>query len=174
MSVPRPARPAKLVAGFFLQQRDLAETLVDHLEALFGPADLVSPWLPFDFTAYYAREMGEPLYRRVIAFKGLIGQESLPDIKLKTNQVEEHFAYAGRRQVNIDPGYLLRERFILATGKDFSHRIYLRCGIYADLTLVYQKGRFTTLPWTYPDYADSRMLAFLGKVRRKYVRDLKA
>jgi hypothetical protein len=174
MSVPRPPRPAKLVVGFFLRQRNLAGVLMERLEALFGPVDLVSAWLPFDFTHYYAREMGETLYRRVAALKQLIDQKQLPDIKHQTNQLEADFVVGGRRRVNIDPGYLLLERFVLATGKNFSHRIYLRRGIYADLTLIYRKGRFETLPWTYPDYADDRLQAFLTKVRRKYTLDLKA
>ena len=166
MSVPRPPRPAKLVVGFFLHDRDLAGGIIERLEALFGPVDLVSGWLPFDFTTYYAREMGQPLYRRMIAFKPLIDQKQLPDIKHETNSVEADFVASGRRRVNIDPGYLLLERLVLGTGKNFSHRIYLRRGIYADLTLIYRKGCFETLPWTYPDYADARLQAFLTKVRR--------
>ena len=174
MSVPGPPRPAKLVVGFFLRQRHLAETVVARLEDLFGPVDIVSRWLPFDFTTYYEREMGGPLFRRVAAFKHLIAQEQLPDIKHQTNAVEADFAAEGRRGINVDPGYMLLERFVLATGKNFSHRIYLRRGIYADLTLVYRKGRFESLPWTYPDYADARLQAFLYKVRRKYALDLDA
>jgi hypothetical protein len=117
--------------------------------------------------------MGAPLYRRMIAFKELIEQDALADIKHQTDDLEGRFSRDGRRRVNIDPGYLLRERFVLATGKNFSHRIYLRRGIYADLTLMYHKGGWQTLPWTYPDYAEPQMQAFLIKVRRKYVLDLK-
>jgi hypothetical protein len=108
-----------------------------------------------------------------LAFKNLIDQEQLPDIKHQTNAIESAFTREGRREVNIDPGYLLLERLVLATGKNFSHRIYLRRGIYADLTLVYRKERFASLPWTYPDYADARLQAFLLEVREKYALDLK-
>jgi hypothetical protein len=75
--------------------------------------------------------------------------------------------------VNIDPGYLLPERLVLATGKNFTHRIYIGQGIYADLTLIFQKGAFRTLPWTYPDYADRCLIDFLTLVRNKYMLDLK-
>jgi hypothetical protein len=92
---------------------------------------------------------------------------------LATNQIEDHYAHKGRRRVNIDPGYMLRERFVLASGKNFSHRIYIGEGIYADLTLIYQKGSFKKLPWTYPDYSDNGMLKFLEKVRNKYILDVK-
>ena len=91
-----------------------------------------------------------------------------------TNQIEQTFAQGARRRINIDPGYLLMERFVLATGKNFSHRIYIGDGIYADLTLMYQKGSFQTLPWTYPDYAAPEMHAFLMQVRRHYAADLRA
>jgi hypothetical protein len=75
--------------------------------------------------------------------------------------------------VNIDPGYLLLERFVLATGKNYAHRIYIGQNIYADLTLTYAKGGFQTLPWTYPDYASPEIRDFLLQVRYKYSMDLK-
>jgi hypothetical protein len=173
MSVPVPSRPAKLLIGFFLARQKLAGTILERLEDLFGPIDLVSRWLPFDYTDYYTREMGAPLYRRMVAFKRLIDQEQLPDIKHLTNAIEDDHAAPAGRVVNIDPGYLLLERLVLATGKNYSHRIYLRRGIYADLTLIYRQGRFESLPWTYPDYADVQLQDFLFKVRKKYALDLK-
>jgi hypothetical protein len=109
----------------------------------------------------------------MFAFKPLISQGDLSAFKLATNQIEDHYAHKGRRRVNIDPGYMLRERFVLASGKNFSHRIYIGEGIYADLTLIYQKGSFKKLPWTYPDYSDNGMLKFLEKVRNKYILDVK-
>lgn len=119
MSVPVPSRPAKLLVGFFLGHQSLAGTLMDRMEDLFGPLDLVSRWLPFDYTDYYTREMGAPLYRRMVAFKRLIDQAQLPDIKHLTNALESDHATRDGRVVNIDPGYLLLERFVLATGKIF-------------------------------------------------------
>jgi hypothetical protein len=80
-------------------------------------------------------------------------------------------AAGGRRSVNIDPGYLVATRFILATGKNFNHRVYLARSIYADLTLLYDADRFRPLPWTYPDYRQADMLQFLGRVRSKYMAD---
>ena len=108
-----------------------------------------------------------------MTYKKLINQDGLPDIKLMTNRLEQSYAKSGSRRVNIDPGYLLYERFVLASGKNFSHRIYISGGIYADLTLIYQRGRFEKLPWTYPDYADEPILDFLTRVRDKYAVDLK-
>ena len=174
MSVPQTPKPAKLVIGVFAKNKKLIERLVLELSAQFGQVDLVSSWMDFNYTNYYKSEMGSPLARRMFAFKRLIEQAELADIKIATNQIEQTYSTAGRRQVNVDPGYLLHERFVLASGKNFSHRIHIGFGVYADLTLIYQKGSFQKLPWTYPDYADQAMICFLDQVRRKYVLDLKS
>ncbi len=174
MSSPQAPKPAKLVIGFIMKDRELFEPLAVELSADFGSVDMVSSWMPFDYTAYYEPEMGTPLFRRVLTYKKLINQDELPAIKLATNRLEQSLAQSGRRRVNIDPGYLLYERFVLASGKNFSHRIYIGSNIYADLTLIYRRGGFEKLPWTYPDYADKPMLEFLAQVRCKYAVDLKA
>ena len=173
MSRPAAPRPAKLVVGLFLKDKDLIGSVVADLQARFGALDLVSAWIPFDDTAYYQGEMGAPLFRRMMAFRALIRQSSLSSIKRATNAVEEKYARGEKRRVNIDPGYMLAERFVLATGKNFTHRIYIGGGIYADLTLMYRKGDFRTLPWTYPDYAGKRLQTFLTQVRNRYLADVK-
>lgn len=173
MSRPRQPNPAKLVIGLFMADKALLADLAPLLEARYGPVDAVSPWMAFDFTTYYRPEMGDRLFRRMLSFRDLIQQADLPRIKTVTNEVEARFSKDGRRAVNIDPGYLLHERFVLATGKNFTHRIYLSDGIYADLTLIFQKNTFQPLPWTYPDYADGKMIRFLSLVRRRYGLDMK-
>jgi hypothetical protein len=173
MSSPFLPKPAKLVVGLFMQEKGLIHALTDSLVANFGTIDLVSAWFPFDYTTYYEPEMGTPLFRRMLAFKTLIEQSSISAIKIITNDLELKFSINQKRRVNIDPGYLVHERFVLATGKNYTHRIYLDKGIYADLTLIYTKGAFQKLPWTYPDYADKRMLGYLHRVRNKYLEDIK-
>ncbi len=172
MSDPQEAKPAKLVIGLLLNSKTLLPDVAGHLEKKFGNVDMVSGWMEFDYTDYYANEMGKTLYRRMLSFKGFIAQQDLSGIKLRTNRLEESYAVAGKRRVNIDPGYLLYARFVLATGKDFSHRIHIGSGIYGDLTLIYQKGTFQSLPWTYPDFSDAKMITFLKQVRQKYGADL--
>jgi hypothetical protein len=173
MSQPKEPMPGKLVVSVFLKEKTLIKSVAEKLMENFGTVDLISAWMPFDWTTYYQSEMGEPLYRRMMVFTRLVEQHALPDIKLTTNNIEKEFVLGSRRRVNIDPGYLLLERFVLATGKNFSHRIYIGKQIYADLTLVYRKGRFQALPWTFPDYADHGMHGFLEKAREKYAFDLK-
>jgi len=174
MSRPAPPCPAKLVIGMFMRDTDLLVPVTGMLEDQFGPVDITSRWLPFDCTAYYEPEMGTGLRRRMLAFKDLVNQEDLPRIKRFTNSVEENHLAGESRRINIDPGYMLMERFVLATGKNFSHRIYIGQGIYADLTLIFENRTFRALPWTYPDYAREDMLDFLHKVRGKYLFDLKS
>ncbi len=173
MSVPRNPNPAKLVAGLFMKDKSLIVPIVTELVEKIGSIDMVSPWLDFNYTSYYEPEMGSPLFRRVFAFKSLIEQSSLPEIKIITNKIEKKYSKNNKRLINIDPGYMLQERFVLATGKNYAHRIYIGMGIYADLTLIYQKGSFRKLSWTYPDYTEKNMLTYLEMVRKKYIADLK-
>jgi hypothetical protein len=173
MSHPQPPKPAKLIIGLFTQQQERMTVVATELMESFGSIDMISPLFPFDFTTYYEKEMGCALLRRIFVFKSLIEQDDLADIKLKTNAIETKFSTDGMRQVNIDPGYLLMERLVLATGKNFAHRIYIGKCIYADLTLIYQKNGYQPLPWTYPDYAHDTIRNFLVLVRNKYMEDLK-
>lgn len=173
MSTPKSPDPAKLVISLFMNAKEILDKVLPHLEAKFGALDIISPWFNFDYTDYYYQEMGSPLFRRVIVFKELIRQSDLAEIKISTNLLEKQWITNDKRSLNIDPGYLLLSRFILATGKDYSHRIYIGNGIYGDLTLIYKKGGFQPLEWSYPDYASTEMHDFLEKVRGKYSRDLK-
>ena len=163
--------PAKLIIGLVMKDKKLAEPVAEKLTAQFGAVDIVSSWLPFDYTEYYRSEMGEPLFRRMFSFRTLIDQDDLAEIKIATNSIEEKYCTDNKRRVNIDPGYMLHSRFVLATGKNYAHRIYIGKRIYADLTLIYTKGGFTKLPWTYPDYLAEDMLAYLIMVRKKYISD---
>ena len=160
--------PARLIIGVLSEDKSLLLEVVDHLVSRFGPVDMVSRWMPFSDTSYYEQEMGGPLCRRMVSFSGLVDQGALADIKLWTNGLEGVFSIEGNRRVNLDPGILLHSRFVLASAKDFAHKVYVGKGIYADLTLVYKGGGFQTLPWTFPDYAEPAMIDFLTDVRRRY------
>ena len=173
MSKLQAPKPAKLVIGLFTGDLQIFEKMVPEFISTYGQIDLVSPWMAFNCTRYYEMEMGTPLYRRLCAFQALIAQHDLAGIKMNTHRIEQSFSQSGRRRVNIDPGYMLRERFVLASGKNFSHRIYIGQHIYADLTLIYHKGCFQKLPWTYPDYADQSMLTVLERIRQKYIMEVR-
>ena len=173
MSKPQPPKPGKLLIGIILKEKSLLVAVANELVEKFGSVDLASTWFPFTKTTYYEPEMGTPLFRRMLTFKRLISQDALAEIKLQTNELERKYSVNCKRNINVDPGYLLHERFVLATGKNYTHRIFIGHGIYADLTLIYTKGSFQPLSWTYPDYVESHMLSYLDQVRKKYLMDLK-
>jgi hypothetical protein len=173
MSVPKQPKPAKLFVSVISASPDLIAGVLLDLSRRYGPMDFVSAILPFDHTDYYHPEMGRPLWRRFASFARLIQQEDLVRIKKETNELEGRMSERGRRNANIDPGYLLAERLVLATGKDCAHRIYLDRGIYADLTLVFHQKEYRSLQWTYPDYGDANLRGWLGVLRQKYLLQLR-
>jgi len=173
MSKPNPAQPVKLIFSLFAKEAVLINKTIEILSSQYGQPDFISAVVPFDYTDYYCVEMGENLVRRFLTIEKLISPEALPDIKLATNEIEDNLASNLQRQINIDPGYISTANLILATGKSYTHRPYLRDGIYADLTLVYQGKKFCSLPWTYPDYADQKQILMLGKIREKYLLQLR-
>jgi len=143
------------------------------LEEAFGTIDLRSKRIPFDQTSYYQQEMGDELVREWVSLKQLVQQDEIADAKLTTNRLEERSARPdGSRSVNLDPGYILPSRLVLATTKDFAHRIYLAKGIYAEVTLIYREGEFQPLEWTYPDYRQAAALDFFQRVRTAYLAQL--
>jgi hypothetical protein len=173
MSKPRPAEAVKLLMSTIYADDDLVKNFLEILSEYYGGIDFISTRMIFHYTDYYTGEMGSCLLRRVVVFDTLIRPESLPDIKLFTNDVEDRFAVTGKRRVNIDPGYISQAHLILATGKGYTHRPYLRDGIYADLTLMYKGKSFHPLPWTYPDYAEKPSIDMFNRIRSKYLVQLK-
>lgn len=167
MSKPKEPEPAKLIIRFLYSDPGPERQALDALVSDFGPMDFLSAPGAFPYTTYYDEEMGHGIHRQTASFLRLVAPGSLPDIKLRTNEIETDLSAGGKRQVNIDPGLLSMERFVLGTGKNFTHRIYLRDGIYADLTLIYQKGAYRPLPWTYPDYREPEFLHYLQVLRKK-------
>ena len=170
MGRAREPVPAKLFMSLIVKEDDIFYQGMEELKKDFGEIDFVSEKLPFDFTEYYAQEMGENLFRHFITFEHLVSRDSLPDIKLTTNRLEEKFAGSGgNRRINIDPGYLCQAHVILATTKGYAHRPYLAKGIYADLTFIYRNKSFQPLDWTYPDYRQERTIQLFNQIRKRYL-----
>ena len=169
MSHPRTPDPGLLVISILSSQWEAVwPGLRDELEKAFGQMDEVSPLFDFVETQYYNEELGTPIRRRIVSFERLRSLDELADIKLFTNSLENRHGEDGRRLFNLDPGFLTLQSLVLATGKNFSHRIYLRDGIWADLTLMWQKKQWVVFPWTFPDYAGEDMKSRLTKLRQSY------
>ena len=173
MGKTKEPQSAKLFMSLIVSEHDIFLKGLQDLCSIFGETDTISERFPFDFTEYYTREMGKPLFRHFITFERLIPIPTLPDIKRATNHLEEKYAALnGNRQINIDPGYICLEHVILATTKGYTHRPYLRDGIYADLTLIYRNKSFQSLEWTYPDYRQEVVITLFNQLRKKYLGDL--
>ena len=173
MGKVKAVEPVKLVIGIFSSDVSLIESVKGMLEKKFGKIDFESPFFDFNRTDYYRKEMGENLRRKFYAFERLTHPESLAKIKIFTNYLEKKLADTlGRRKVNIDPGYLNLAKFVLATTKDYSHRLYLRRGIFAEATLSFRDGTFQSFPWTYPDYSQKEYIEIFNQIRKIYNQNL--
>lgn len=177
MAEIKPFSPVKLICGLIASQENLFERAKEHLITLFGDSDLESASFEFDLTDYYERQMGKELKRKFLSFRSLIRPEELSGIKHRTNLLEGEIRKElreDRRIINVDPGYITTSALIMATAKDFSHRIPLDQGIYAHLEFLFSRSGIKTLEWTYPDFRKQDYQAFFLSVRRLYLQQLKA
>jgi hypothetical protein len=141
------------------------ERALKLLEGGFGEVDKIIEPYDFTFTDYYENEMGGGLEKRFIVFKKPIERAKLADIKIFTNGIEKEFSVEGKRQINIDPGYLTRASLVLASTKEFPHRIYLKDGIFAEVALLFKRDGCRSLEWTYPDFKTEKTCDFFLTLR---------
>ncbi len=177
MAEPKLFSQVKLVCGIIASQELYFRRAEEKLVELYGPVDKASPLFDFNFTDYYQDQMGENLQRKFLSFANLISPERLSEIKLQTNRLEEEIrkeSQASQRIVNLDPGYLTASALVMATAKDFAHRIPLRDGIYAHLELLFSKKEARVLSWTYPDYKTEGYQKFFMEIRQIYLSQLRA
>ncbi len=176
MAEPHPFSLVKLVCGIIANEERAFQRSREKLARYYGAIDLESAQFSFDLTDYYERQMGKGLKRQFISFEKLISPTSLSEIKLQTIGLEVEMKEelkASHRIVNLDPGYLTSSALVMATAKDFAHRIPLQHGIYAHLELLFGKNEVRTLDWTYPDYRKGGYQDFFLRVRRIYLAQLK-
>jgi len=165
-------QPVKLIIGFIFKEEDILNKAKTILERQFGKIDFASQILTFGHTSYYEKEFGKELRRRFISFKELVSPCGLPKIKIITNKIEHKLSINKCRLINIDPGYLNLSKLVLASTKDYKHRIYLNKGIYAEVTLFYQNKAFQYWEWTYPDYKTAEYIAIFNEIREIYAEQI--
>ena len=168
--MPNPKKPTgvKLIVGLISFQESKFSKASKLLEQKYGPIDLRSPVMGFTHTNYYEKEFGSNLKRIFLSFKKMIDIKNLYKSKLDTQKIERRLSSKLKRQVNIDPGYITLGKLVLFTTKNYSHRIYLNRGIYAEVTLKFEGNSFIPWPWTYPDYRTNEYIEFFNKVRQIY------
>ncbi len=171
MGQVRLAAPVRLICALCYREESDRTSAAARLEQAWGPISAWTAPFPFSHTTYYQAEMGEGLYKSYSAFERLIEPMEIVAIKLATNEIEADLASDGRRRINIDPGYIEAAKLVLATTKNFSHRIYLGEGIYGDVQLFWREGRFQSNPWTYADYQEPLSLEFFTAIRQAYMKE---
>ena len=164
------SRPDKVKLTIGLLFTDIKEyrAVKSNLASVFGEIDFESEILDFHHTSYYTEEMGHGITRVFLSFRRLFDLENICVVKIKTNRIEEKHSKAGKRKVNIDPGYLNLAKLVLFSTKDYTHRIYLGKRIYAEVTLFYKDDSFNPWPWTYPDYKSPEYMKIFGSIRQLY------
>ena len=164
--------PVKLVCALLFKEEETLKRTKTLLMRHFGSIDFESAQLLFTYTSYYEKEFGKSLLRQFISFHRLIPPQELSRIKIITSAIEQKCAPQKRRCVNIDPGYIELSKFVLASTKDYAHRIYLGKGIFAEITLLYQDKTFKPWAWTYPDYRTPAYITVLNTIRQLYAQQM--
>ncbi len=157
---------AVLCVGSLFSASDIFDSAEPLLKKHFGEALFKSSSLPWNFSEYYNNELQPPLFRNFLFFKDIVDPPSLVDAKLATIEIESRFSINGRRSINLDPGYLTLAKVVLASRKNYSHRINLGKGVFAELELFYKDGRFNPMPYTYYDYRDETFKALFERARQ--------
>ncbi len=161
----QPSTPVALVCAVLADSPDtFADAKIGLIEC-FGTLFAASETYDFDFTSYYEAEMGAGLHKQLVCFKQRIDPAELAAVKAQTMALERTMSQGQCRRANIDPGLLSIESLVLATTKCAGHRICIAPQLYAEVTLLYQRGRYRPLEWTYPDYQGDAMQRFLLDMR---------
>ena len=177
-----PPNPVKLIFSIISAEDNLICETKELLVSHFGNIDMESIFQPFDYTNYYRDEMGDGLKQVLVSFEKLIIPDQLSQIKNNSNKWEFSIGYKNislgkeveiKRKVNLDPGYVTLSKFILASTKNGPARIYLKNGIYAEITLQFINATYRSLEWTYQNYKTEPYISFLNKVREQYKKDIK-
>ena len=172
---PESGAPVKYFTALLLSEEiagSAAKTdmdkLIAELEGLFGPVDYRGKAFPFDMTDYYEDEMGPGISRVIVSFAPLGEAIDLVKVKHSARVLEDRFSVDGKRRINIDPGYIDFFKVVLASFKEGPQKIYIGEGVYADPVLMYQDGKWITLPWTFPDFKKGLYTDDLNAIRDIY------
>jgi len=164
-------KPVKLIIGILAADQSCLQAGRDSITEQFGAADLISDSWSFTHTDYYKDELGRRPLRQFVSIEKLIDPGELAQVKHKTNRMEQKLAAALEtdlpRPVNLDPGIIEPSKLILASTKNFSQRIYIGENMYAELTLMFCRGKWQDFVYTYPDYKQPCYHEFFNRVRRR-------
>lgn len=170
MGAIRTPLPVKLFLGMLSPEAGLFSECADLFSRQYGAIDMESEVMPWESSDYYQDEMGSAIYRKFIFFQKTLDPMQLPSIKRFSNTIEQRLlssTFAGSRRINIDPGYVTEAKVVLASTKDFAHRVYIGDGIYAEVTLRYgsRERSFLPLDHTYFDFREKGYRDLFNRAR---------
>jgi hypothetical protein len=163
---------AILFVGSLFSSDDVFSAAEQDLTETFGTVLFKSPTIQWDYSEYYYTELRPPILRNFLFFEAVVDPPCLVEAKLAAMEMEKKFSVNGRRLINLDPGYLTLAKAVLASKKNYSHRINLGRGVFAELELFFRHGRFNPMPYTYADYRDKRLLGFFTTARELFKKSL--
>lgn len=178
MANVRFVEPVVRICAVITRHEDARQWAIDRLTHTWGDALMVTEPIPFEAGGYYTSSMGENLQKVMVAIDDIVDPSELPDWKHETNLWEKEFAAASshpeERPLNLDPGYVTQAKLVLATTKDRDHRIYLRDGMFAEVTLTYVGKKWGHHRWTYPSYRCDEVARFTHQCRGHLRKHLQA
>jgi hypothetical protein len=164
--------PGRLIISTIYSSMDALADSLRALERRFGRVQYETIEIETSLASEYREEMGDGLMRRFFSFEKPVARASLPELKGICHKIEPLFAdNMGDfvfRTVNIDPGILTPDSLVMASHREYNHRLYLRDGVFAEVALIYSRGRFMRLPWTVADYYDNEAIEFFKRVRDSF------
>lgn len=162
--------PVKRIVALLVPrgEREILTLALELLRREWGEPQRQSGLFPFEWTNYY-QDIAPQLDRCFFSYHGLYPMSELPNWKIRAAELER--ATGDSRRVNIDPGTLDGARLLLASTKGQAQRIYLRDGIFAEVTLCRRKGRWESFFYTYPDFKSTDYYGWLDLVRSDWKRE---
>ena len=127
----------------------------------------------FPMKNYYSNEMGaqDDLERFFVFYPKLENRENLIAAKLLSTKLEDESLDNDNRIYNLDIGFISKDQVVLATGKPYSHRMYLGEGVYGELTYRFCGKSYEKLDWTYPDYSHPEVIHKFNWIRQFHFLD---
>ena len=178
MSAIRFVEPVVRFCAVITRHPVARQWAMSRLAQRWGEASVCSSEIPFEAGGYYTASMGSELQKSLIAVTGFTDPGGLADWKTQTNQWEQEYTESSRhheeRPLNLDPGYMTQAKLVLATTKDRDHRLYLRDGMFAEVTLTYVGKAWQHHRWTYPSYRTEEVANFANQCRAGLRQHLKA
>ncbi|MEM6980758.1 MAG: DUF4416 family protein [Planctomycetota bacterium] len=169
MAATRPIEPVIRFCAVISRYEAARDWALRRIESHWGPIGLRGKPTPFVAGGFYDATMGDGLIKQLVAIKDVSDPAGLADWKCETNQWELDYAQSSAhdeaRPLNLDPGYITQAKLVLATTKDRDHRLYLRHGMFAEVTLNYVGKKWIHHRWTYPDYRTPEVAEFTQSCR---------